>query len=106
MKYSLYAALAISLSLASCAAKNAPSRVNVKVADTYSGQLHLRPCQDGAKDPVVVDERGNGDMAVCPYGDLVITVVKPSKTVYITSDKIRIERTGDGIPVAISADVP
>jgi hypothetical protein len=106
MKLSLGTALAISFSLASCAAKNAPARITVRVADTYSDPLHLKPCLESAREPVVVNEQGNGETSACPYGDLEIIVLKQSKTVYITSENISVERAGDGIPATITAQVP
>jgi hypothetical protein len=106
LKLSFSTALVISLSLASCALKNAPSRVTVKVADTYSGFLHLTPCREGSKEPVVVDERGNGEISVCPSGDLEIVVIKGTRTVYIPPEKVKVDRTGDGIPVIVTASIP
>ncbi len=106
VKYSLLTALAISLSLASCAAKSMPTIVTVKVADTYSGPLHLKPCEKGAKEPAVVDEQGNGETSACPYGAAEIVVIKQTQKIYITSEQVRVDKTGDGIPVTITARVP
>ena len=106
MKFSFGPALAISLSLASCASKNGPARITVKVGDTYSGVLHLTPCIEGAKEPVEVDEHGNGDTSACPSGVLEIVVIKRTKTVYIVSERVKVDRTGDGIPVSITASIP
>ncbi len=59
-------AVVVSLCLVSCAAKSAPTRITVKVADAYSGSLRLAPCVDNAQDPVLVDESGNGRTSACP----------------------------------------
>jgi hypothetical protein len=106
VKFSLLTALAISLSLASCAAKSMPTIVTVKVADTYSGPLHLKPCEKSAKEPAVVDQQGNGETSACPYGGVEIVVIKQTQKIYITSEQVRVDKTGDGIPVAITARVP
>jgi hypothetical protein len=106
MRGSLYLLLAVSLALVACAAKSAPIRIEVKVSDAYSGPLRLKPCWEGAQESVSLDDQGNGETSVCPYGDLEIVVIKPTKTVYIMSDKIQIDRTGDGIPVGISSYIP
>jgi hypothetical protein len=99
--------LMISLSLASCGAQNAPTRVTVRAVDTFSGPIHLTPCVKSANDPVQLDSRGNGNTAACPAADDVeIILVKPGGTTYITGEHVKIARTGDGIAVAIDADLP
>jgi hypothetical protein len=106
VKYSLLTALAIPLSLASCAAQSTPTIVTVKVADTYSGPLHLKPCEKEAKEPALVDEQGNGETSACPDGGVEIVVIRQAQKIYITSEQVRVDKTGDGIPVAITARVP
>jgi hypothetical protein len=106
MKLSFGTALVISLALASCAAKEAPTRVTVKVADTFSGVLHLRPCVGGAKEPVVTDAQGSADMAACPLGSLEIVVIKGNNQIFIKTEDVSVSRAGDSIPVAVTATVP
>lgn len=106
MKLSFGTALVISLALASCAAKEAPARVTVRVADSFSGLLHLRPCVEGAKEPMVADAQGSADMSACPLGNLEIVVIKGNNTVYVRSEDVSVSRAGDGIPVAVTASVP
>jgi hypothetical protein len=106
MKLSFAAALAISLAFASCAAKDAPMRVTVKVADGFSGVIHLTPCVASANNPAVVDERGNGSLSACPSGELEIIVLKQGRTLYVRPEEITVERAGDGIPVSISTSIP
>ncbi len=106
MKLSFGTALIISLSLASCAAKEPPARVTVKVAESFSGVLHLRPCVEGAKEPVVADAQGSADMTACPLGNLELVVIKGNNTVYVKSEDVSVSRAGDGIPVAVTASVP
>jgi hypothetical protein len=107
MKSWLATSLAISLCLMSCAAKSAPTRITVKVADTYSGFLRLHPCDKDAQDPVTVNETGEGKTSACPLGDDVeIEVMKSGKTIYIARENINVARTGDGFPVTITAVIP
>jgi hypothetical protein len=99
--------LMISLSLASCGAQNAPTRVTVQTADTFAGPIHLTPCVQSAPDPVQLDSHGNGNTAACPAADDVeIVLVKPGGTTYITRERVKIGRTGDGIAVTINANLP
>ncbi len=106
MKYYLGAAIALSMLLASCAAKSLPTVVTVTLADAYSGPIRLSLCEKSAKNPAVVDLHGNGDTTACPYGSVEIVVIKGASRIYITSDKIRVDKTGDGIPVAIRTQIP
>jgi hypothetical protein len=105
MKWSLRIALVISVSLASCA-KRPITQISVKVADTFSGHFLLTTCIPGAKDPVVLNETAEGNTAACPFGDVEISVIKPSKTFRIAPENVRVRRSGDGTPVAISAQIP
>jgi hypothetical protein len=106
MRLSIGAAIAISLSLASCAAKNAPTLIRVTSTDAYAGPLYLRPCLEKATTPVVIDPQGNGVTSACPYGDVEIVLTKQGQTIYILPENVHIQRTGDGIPVTITADIP
>jgi hypothetical protein len=106
VKLSTGVAIAISLSLVSCAAKKAPTRIAVTVADSYAGSLHLRPCVEGANAAVVTDAQGNGATSACPYGDVEIVLTRQNRTIYIMPEAVRVERTADGIPVTITAEVP
>ncbi len=105
MKCTLWIALAISVSLASCA-KHPITQVSVKVGDTFSGYFRLTTCIPGAKDPVVLNETAEGNTAACPSGDVEISVIKPSKTFRIAPEDVHVRRSGDGTPVAISAQIP
>ncbi len=107
MRPRLGRAVIISLCLVSCAAKSAPTRITVKVADGYSGSFRLSPCVDNAQGPVLVDEKGNGRTSACPMeGDVEIVVLKGGNTIYLHGEQIKIARAGDGFPVTISAAIP
>ncbi|MGA2901393.1 MAG: hypothetical protein ABSF40_14270 [Candidatus Acidiferrales bacterium] len=107
MRPRLGRAVVISLCLVSCAAKSAPTRITVKVADGYSGSFRLSPCVDNAQDPVLVDEKGNGKTSACPMeGDVEIVVLRGGNTIYLHGEQIKIARAGDGFPVTISAAIP
>jgi hypothetical protein len=105
MKSSLSIALVISLSLASCA-KRPTTRITVKVDEQFSGHVRLSPCAPEAKDPVVLDERHEGFTSACPPGDVVIVVIKPSKSFEIAAENVHVRRGRDGAPVLVSAEIP
>jgi hypothetical protein len=105
MKLSLRIVLVISILLASCATRPV-TRVNVKVADTYSGYIRLTPCIQGAQEPVVLDVSGHGNTGACPLGDVRAVVIKPSKTLDIMPENVHVRRSGDSSPVMITAEIP
>jgi hypothetical protein len=96
----------VSLCLVSCAAKSTPTRITVKVADTYAGPLRLTPCSKEAQELVLIDETGGGQTAACPLGEVEIVVVQRGATIVIPQEQITIARAGDGFPVSITAVVP
>jgi hypothetical protein len=106
LRYFLATAIFISLLFASCAAKTLPTVITVTVADGYSGPIYLSLCQKGAKDPAVVDQQGNGATPACAYGSVEVVVIKAASRIYLSSDRIRVDKTGDGIPVAIRTQIP
>jgi hypothetical protein len=58
--------LIVSLLVLSCA-KPPITRITVKVAETFSGYLHLQTCVPGTQDPVsLVEGRSEGYSPVCP----------------------------------------
>jgi hypothetical protein len=105
MKSALANALVISLLLTSCA-KHPDTKITVKVSDGYSGYINLGACITGAQEPVVVNEDGEGVTSACPTGDVVITVIKPTKTFDIAAEHVRVGRRSDGSPLSISAKIP
>jgi hypothetical protein len=94
--------------LFSCAAKQAPHEITVKVPDNYSGELNLVPCSQGSPAEVAVNSNGSGQTSACPKpGDeLSLRVVQSGLERRVPPDQVRIERAGDGLPVAIKARVP
>lgn len=105
MKLSLWYCFFIVMALASCS-KKPVTRIKVKVADTYSGFLHLIPCVPDAREPVVINEIGRGNTAACPAGDVEIVVIKPTKRFSIESKDVRLHKETDGSPIAITAKIP
>jgi hypothetical protein len=94
--------------LFSCAAKQAPREITVKVPASYSGDLTLDPCLPRSSVDVSVDAKGFAPTSACPKpGETVtLTVVRAGEKVRVPPDQITIERAGDGLPVAIKAHVP
>ena len=104
MKCSLRVSLLVSLSLVACA-KKPTTRITVKVADTFTGDIRLTPCISVAKDPVEIDKVGYGYTPACPAGDVEIVVIKPSKTYELAPENIRVRRRSDGEPSTIVAQI-
>jgi hypothetical protein len=94
--------------LFSCAAKQAPREIAVKVPADYSGELSLSPCSTSAPAEVSADSRGFGFTSACPKADetVTLTVIRGGTDVRVPPDQVTIERAGDGLPVAIKARVP
>ena len=94
--------------LFSCAAKQAPHEITVKVPDNYSGELSLDPCAQGSSAQATVSSNGAGQTSACPKpGESVsLTVIQGGMERRVPQDQVKIERAGDGLPVAIKVRVP
>jgi hypothetical protein len=94
--------------LFSCAAKQAPHEITVKVPDNYSGELNLDPCTQGSSAQVTVDSNGSGQTSACPKPSeqVSLTVIQSGLEHRVPQNQVRIERAGDGLPVAIKGRVP
>jgi hypothetical protein len=94
--------------LFSCGAKRAPQEITVTVPANFSGELTLDPCSQGASAGITLSAKGTANTAACPEaGETVsLTVIKGGKSYRLSSDDVKIERTGDGLAVAIKARVP
>ena len=93
--------------LYSCAAKQAPREIKVTVPSDFSGQITLDPCSTGLSAEVTLTTRGTAPTSACPRpGETVtLTIIKGSENYRIPSNEVKIERAGDGLPVAIKAHV-
>jgi hypothetical protein len=105
VKFTLEVALSFSLLIFGCV-KHEVTRITMKVADNYSGSVHLSPCIEGAAEPVVLDGEGRGQTAACPAGDVLIGVIEPSKSFDIPSERVRVHQHGNDEPVAITFNIP
>jgi hypothetical protein len=94
--------------LFSCAAKQAPQEITVKVPENYSGALTLDPCAPDSSAEVVVNSRGSARTSACPKpGESVtLTIVQGGVERRISPDQVTIEGAGDGLPVAIKTRIP
>ena len=98
--------LCVSLLLASCAAKSAPLQINCVTLAKVSGHVHLVPCSPQASNPVQLDDAGSGATSACPQDNNVELVVnRDGQPTFILPDQVHVQRTGDGIAVAIDADL-
>jgi hypothetical protein len=97
-------AMVISLLASSCA--KPVTRITVKVGDAKSSYVQLAPCKQDAQDPVVLDDTGYGSTAACPSGDVEIILIKPTQTVDIAPEHVKVVRSADGAPVAINFSIP
>jgi hypothetical protein len=93
--------------LYSCGAKQAPKEIKVTVPADYSGEITLDPCTNGQPAEVSLNARGTAPTSACPKpGETVtLTVVKSGHDYRVPTDEVKIERAGDGLPVAIKANV-
>jgi len=106
MKISVGTAIVISFALLGCGAKELPQQLQVTVPHDFSGPIHLKPCASSASSVAVVDSRGEGVTSACPMdADIEIAVRRDSETIFITK-QIKVARTGDGIPVSITFQIP
>lgn len=104
MKMPLGLVLILLVSFASCA-RHPATRITVKAPDRFSGYIFIDTCVDGAREPVVLDAVGNGNTLACPPGDVVVTVIEPTRTFDVPSTEIQIRRTRNGVPTSVIARV-
>jgi hypothetical protein len=98
--------LCVSVLLASCAAKPAPLQINCVTLAKVSGHVHLVPCSRQASNPVQLDDAGSGVTAACPKDNNVeLVVIRDGQPTFVLPDQVHVQRSGDGIAVAIDADL-
>ena len=98
--------LCVSVLLASCAAKPAPLQINCVTLAKVSGHVHLVPCSRQASNPVQLDDAGSGVTSDCPKDNNVeLVVIRDGQPTFILPDQVHVQRSGDGIAVAINADL-
>ena len=93
--------------LYSCGAKQAPREIKVTVPADFSGEITLDPCSSGLSTEVTINARGAAPTAACPRAGetITLTVMKGGQYYRIPSNEVKIERAGDGLPVAIKARI-
>ena len=92
--------------LLSCAAKAKPMEISVEAPIGYTGALRISPCSDETK-VARLDEQGRAYARECPQPgqEIEVVVVEGPKSIHIPSEKLKISKTGDGIPVEITTVV-
>jgi hypothetical protein len=103
----------LGLSLLACAAKNPPHQIQITVPDNYSGTVRVVPCQGttpstGNSTAATLTEPLTIYASACPNpGEQIELLVTRAGTVTrIMPENLSVARTGDGIPVEVSAHVP
>lgn len=93
--------------LYSCGARQAPKEIKVTVPADFSGEITLDPCTNGQPTEINLDARGTAPTSACPKaGETIsLTVVKDGQNYRVPTEEVKIERAGDGLPVAIRAKV-
>lgn len=93
--------------LLSCAAKSKPLPINVAVRADYKGSLHVMPCSNQARS-TEADAEGQAFARECPAPgqDVELVVLQGGRTYRISSERLSISRTADGIAVEIIGQVP
>ena len=98
--------LCVSVLLASCAAKPAPLQINCVTLAKVSGHVHLVPCSRQASNPVQLNDAGSGVTSACPKDNNVeLVVIRDGQPTFVLPDQVHVQRSGDGIAVAIDADL-
>jgi hypothetical protein len=98
--------LCVSLLLASCGAKSAPLQINCVTLAKVSGHVHLVPCSRQASNQVQLDDAGSGVTSACPKDNNVeLVVTRNGQPTFILPDRVHVQRAGDGVAVAIDADL-
>lgn len=101
-------AACFALILFSCGATNLPVVLKAVAPDNIKGQITIRLCVAGSQTEAAIDGTGIGNSAACfgPEEVLSLHVNHRGKTYIFPVNQLRISRTGDGIPVEVSAQLP
>jgi hypothetical protein len=98
---------ALSLML-SCASSHPPERFTVRVQPEFTGTVHIQTCvQPAPATDLVIDNQGAGATSACPSSDATVelTVLRGDQRYVIAAQDVSIDRTGDGIPTSIKAEI-
>ncbi|MGC2719315.1 MAG: hypothetical protein WA209_06980 [Candidatus Acidiferrales bacterium] len=107
LKSRVICVIAVCVSLLSCASQKPPFKVAIAAPAAFTGAVHVKLCELGAPAAAQLDPNGAGVTSACPEpGDhLVIVGTRGPSSIYIPHDAIRVVRTGDGIPIALDAEL-
>lgn len=92
--------------LLSCGAKPKALEINVEVQPEYRGALRVTPCSS-RNGPARADELGRAYAAAYPQPgqEIELVVIQGGKSYHIPSERLRVNTTGDGIPVEVIASI-
>ncbi len=62
--------------------------------------------RQGVARSILIDQQKNGVTSFCQSENFDIVVIRGNKAIHIPRKAIKIEKTGDGIPVGIVVYVP
>lgn len=95
-------------SLLSCGLARPPQRLTLKVDPAFGGIVHISTCvQSAPAAEITADSQGAAATSICPTSDqaLELVVVRGAQSYRIAQQDVSIQRTGDGIPTSIQAQV-
>jgi hypothetical protein len=104
---SRYGSLLLAGTVLSCAAKSAPQAINIHIAESYRGNIHVATCAPGAGSRLA-DATGNVLVSDCPLAnqDVELVATRGANVYRIPASELKVSRTGDGIVVGIDAHLP
>ena len=90
--------------LLSCGAKPKALEISVEVQPEYRGALRVTPCSS-RNGPA--DELGRAYVAACPQPgqEIQLLISQGGKSYHIPSERLTVNKTGDGIPVEVIASI-
>jgi hypothetical protein len=96
-------ALGVIIALVSACGEHPRASLTVEVPPGYEGDILVELCEPGEPNLAHIDAKGQGKSGVCAAKDGALDVFyrQGSGQIRFASERITIQTTGDGIPVAV-----